>query len=83
MTLIVCGAGGLKPGENGTPPIMVEEDRWCEDCHYRHEFEMCPICWSWIDMIFGIMPAGYGEHKYCQNVKCSWSWHKILGPDEE
>lgn len=37
----------------GGPPLMVDPDRFCDDCGKNHEFEKCPKCGSWIDLGFG------------------------------
>lgn len=82
MNLIVCGVKTLAPGEYGTPAILVDKDKHCDECGHSHDFEKCPECGAWIELGFGLMFGGFGEYKYCRNDKCKWTWKKIL-PDDE
>jgi hypothetical protein len=56
----------------GDRPVMVHENKFCEDCGKEHEFEKCPKCGSWIDIGFGLMFGGYGPYKFCQSDECDW-----------
>lgn len=64
---IICGV--KRP--MGAPPVLVERDAWCEDCHSRHDMEKCPQCGSWISIGYGLMYGYYGEYKDCMNF-CGW-----------
>lgn len=79
MEIIIDGAE-IRDGM-GDPPILVDENRFCDECENEHEFEKCPKCGSWIHISFGLMFGGYGLAKWCQNDKCDW-FYKELEEDE-
>jgi hypothetical protein len=62
----------------GEAPILVAEDKLCDECGQEHEFEKCPKCGSWIHIGFGLMFGGYGEYKWCQSDDCDWFYKKLI-----
>ena len=66
----------------GCPPLMVDPNRFCDECNTNHEFEKCPKCGSWIELGFGLMFGGYGPYKWCQNDSCDWFYKQLLADDE-
>lgn len=68
-------------GGMGAPPVLVFENKLCDECGHEHEFEKCPECGSWIHIGFGLMFGGYGGYKWCQSDECDW-FYKELEDDE-
>lgn len=64
----------------GNPPILVAENKFCDECGYTHDFEKCPECGAWIDIGFGLAYGGFGEYKSCQSDKCNW-FYKEMGEE--
>lgn len=72
MKIMLCGAGEIP---NNPPPILVEEEVYCGECHNIHDLERCPWCNYWIGMGYGIIPGGMGSYKFCLNDDCDWVYY--------
>jgi len=71
ITAIVCSTPSTY---SKVPPIMVEKDKFCEECNSVHDFEKCPLCGSWIGFNYGM-----GNYAFCENVECDWRYETGCG----
>lgn len=79
ITIHLCGADSPQP--DFPPPVLVEEEVYCGECHQLHELEKCPLCGSWIAFGYGIMFGGIGSYAFCDSDDdCEWV---NFTPDED
>lgn len=71
MTVNVIMCGVSNPPKNQKPPILVEEEVYCGECHHLHELEKCPECGSWIEVWYDYM--SHLTNKTCIK-ECGWSY---------
>ena len=68
-SIIICGIS--KPTTDQKPPILVEKEVFCGECHQLHELEKCPECGAWIEIWHD--PMSYLTNKYCLK-ECGWHY---------
>ncbi len=62
-SIIIC----QEPETSPHPPILVEKEVYCGECHSLHELEKCPLCGSWISFTYGM-----GNYAVCDSEMCNW-----------
>lgn len=62
----------------GEKAVVVDDEKYCDECNQIHEFEKCPKCGSWIHLGFGLQFGGYGPYKWCQNDDCDWFYKEQI-----
>jgi len=72
--IIICTI--QKPQANQKPPVLIESEVYCAECHSIHELEKCPECDSWIDVWYD--PMSFLTNKACGS-ECGWSYSEREG----